>query len=536
MDAYRYATQLREKASELCNTDLLTPEIINKSLAILDSAIEFLDQPRIVELAKDDSYLFFRKSNILRDKTILYAYLKDTVKTLECITALSKINPGDSFAAEIFENDPRFDFVKDLPTYKQLINKLFAIGKTFDNSDLLTSYSPNMPNELKIAGLSLFWNEIKNKFVYFDHIPNLDWNKVYLEKIKQVMETTSTKEYYYVLQKMCALLKDGHTQVFPPSELKDSISARPALRTMLVNDKVVIWKVMSDSLSKLGFRLGQEVLAINDIPVHEYSEKYVKPYVSSSTEQDLNVRTYNYFLFSGDKSKSIKIKIKDENGIATKILPRKEYKDIKANPIFEYKKIDNISYIALNSFEKDSIKAKFHDKIKDIIASDGLILDLRYNGGGSTNNGINILNYLTSKPYKIARSEYRVQNFSFALRNKEPRVITPGTEYIYNGPVILLIGNMTFSAAEDFVMIFDAMHRGQLIGEPTGGSTGESDYFLLPGGIRGRVCTKRDFYPDGKEFVGVGIKPHILVKPTIQDIAEGSDPVLNKALEILKKK
>ena len=48
-----------------------------------------------------------------------------------------------------------------------------------------------------------------------------------------------------------------------------------------------------------------------------------------------------------------------------------------------------------------------------------------------------------------------------------------------------------------------------------------------------RICTKRDTYPDGREFVGIGVIPDIEIEPTRQDIAEGRDVVLEKALEVL---
>lgn len=58
--------------------------------------------------------------------------------------------------------------------------------------------------------------------------------------------------------------------------------------------------------------------------------------------------------------------------------------------------------------------------------------------------------------------------------------------------MIVLTSARTYSAAEDFVVAFDAMKRGTIVGEPTGGSTGQPLLFVLPGGGTGRVCTKRD--------------------------------------------
>ena len=79
------------------------------------------------------------------------------------------------------------------------------------------------------------------------------------------------------------------------------------------------------------------------------------------------------------------------------------------------------------------------------------------------------------------------------------------------------------------------MKRGKLVGEPTGGSTGQPLFFDLPGGGRARVCTKRDTYPDGKEFIGVGIQPHVRAHQTVADFRAGRDTVLETGLAELRK-
>jgi carboxyl-terminal processing protease len=78
------------------------------------------------------------------------------------------------------------------------------------------------------------------------------------------------------------------------------------------------------------------------------------------------------------------------------------------------------------------------------------------------------------------------------------------------------------------------MKRGRIIGEPSGGSTGQPLPFNLPGGGWARVCTKRDTYPDGKEFVGRGVQPQAVVHPTVSDVRAGRDTALEAALRELR--
>ncbi len=55
--------------------------------------------------------------------------------------------------------------------------------------------------------------------------------------------------------------------------------------------------------------------------------------------------------------------------------------------------------------------------------------------------------------------------------------------------------------------------------------------FEMPGGGFARVCTKKDTYPNGKEFVGVGVQPDIRVTKSLKDFLENRDPGLEKAVE-----
>lgn len=98
---------------------------------------------------------------------------------------------------------------------------------------------------------------------------------------------------------------------------------------------------------------------------------------------------------------------------------------------------------------------------------------------------------------------------------------------------MLLTSPRTYSAAEDFVAAFRDMKRGRIVGEATGGSTGQPLSFPLPGGGAARVCTRHCTLASGDEFVGVGIAPDVAVTPKIADLRSGRDTVLEAALREL---
>ena len=84
------------------------------------------------------------------------------------------------------------------------------------------------------------------------------------------------------------------------------------------------------------------------------------------------------------------------------------------------------------------------------------------------------------------------------------------------------------------------MNRGTIIGTPSGGSTGNPITFDLPGGGWVQFCTKKDTYPDGTEFVGVGILPDIEVRETVSSFLSKAETGIDnsnatrKAIEVLK--
>lgn len=101
-------------------------------------------------------------------------------------------------------------------------------------------------------------------------------------------------------------------------------------------------------------------------------------------------------------------------------------------------------------------------------------------------------------------------------------------------PTVVLQEHETFSAAEDFLVAIDAIPHITTLGRPSGGSTGQPLTIELPGGGRANICTKRDSYPDGREFVGFGIAPDLVLETTVADVQAGRDPQLHRAVELLR--
>jgi C-terminal processing protease CtpA/Prc len=147
--------------------------------------------------------------------------------------------------------------------------------------------------------------------------------------------------------------------------------------------------------------------------------------------------------------------------------------------------------------------------------------------GLSVNPKDTIGNVENKMKFEIANHKYFEKrgetNFTFNINRK--RLVIP---------TIILIGHQTFSAAEDFLVLCDNQKHITLIGEVTAGSTGNPITWNLPYGGLLSICSKKDIYPDGREFVGSGIKPDIESHLTIEDFRKGRDTVLETAFSFLK--
>ena len=83
-------------------------------------------------------------------------------------------------------------------------------------------------------------------------------------------------------------------------------------------------------------------------------------------------------------------------------------------------------------------------------------------------------------------------------------------------------------------MPFKDNRRATLIGEPSGGSTGQPYFHTFENGLQFSIGAQRVEMPDGAPFEGVGLIPDITVTLQRADLYAGRDPVLEKAVSITR--
>jgi len=105
----------------------------------------------------------------------------------------------------------------------------------------------------------------------------------------------------------------------------------------------------------------------------------------------------------------------------------------------------------------------------------------------------------------------------------------------FHGHIIFLLDGGCVSACEELIEPFKDSGRATLVGETTEGSSGLPYIYDFHNGMRLTIAVKRQYFPDGAEFEGVGIKPDVEVHPSIEMLKTVQDVMLEKALELAGK-
>lgn len=446
------------------------------------------------------------------------------------------------------ETDSELASLHAYPAWSKLLERMSALNSSentrWGDAAFATPYAENISDADKLAGLSELWSQAKYGFGNFWHVPNLNWDQTYRDYIPKVLATHSTEEYYQVLTRFYALLQDGHTGVFSPKEIMAKIARFP-LRTRLIDNHLFVISSRDSDADLQGVRPGDEIVSINGEPALRWAEQNIAPYVSASSAQDRSVRIYDYELLYAPIGSQLTLVIQTPLGTQGKHVFTVTKVSAYHQPDFELMMLPgNIAYVALNSFDEDSVVKEWEGHWPEIAKAQGLILDLRENGGGTSRFGYKILSTLIEKPTSTGQQDWLTRWIaSYSAWNEAenpvllpPELIIPDPQRHFAGPVVWLISPRTFSAAEDTTIAFATSHRGKIIGETTGGSSGESFFFKLPGGGIARICPLHKRFSDGREFTGVGVQPDISVHNTRKDIVAGHDSVLVAAIRLFRAK
>jgi len=239
-------------------------------------------------------------------------------------------------------------------------------------------------------------------------------------------------------------------------------------------------------------------------------------------------------LLNASTSNKLELTVRKSNGVEKKVMLIREKIREDENIVKSYilKGDKKVGYISLPGFYTETEDATAlgcaNDIAKEIIKLreakvEGLILDIRYNGGGSLQEGLNLAGiFIDEGPLgMIQGSDHK------PLIMKD---MNRGT--IYDGPLVVMVNGQSASASELLAATLQDYNRALIVGSPTfGKATGQ---IVLPLSAHTNPMTTRDARPTwgfakvtvkklyritGKSAQLTGVKPHVYQPDIFETVA-----------------
>lgn len=321
---------------------------------------------------------------------------------------------------------------------------------------------------------------------------------------------------YGAVKGMVAALNDPYTEYMDPT---DTVDFNHSLNSQLegigaeltVRDQfLTVVSTLDDSPArKAGLLPDDVVLKIDGLEAQQMSlyEAINKIRGEKDTEVTLTIIRKN-------EAKPLEIKIKRE--------------DIKIKSVTSKELESNIWLVTVNQFSDDT-KTEYERILGEIKLKNpkGIILDLRFNGGGYLYGAIDVVSPFIRGEKQLVSIEYRDS------KNNE-KLKTSGKDIFANLPLVVLINEGSASASEIVAAAFKDMKRALIMGEKSYGKGTVQEVDPLPDGSSLRYTIAKWYSPSGKSIDHEGIEPDQVVEITKEDIENKFDRQLDEATKYLK--
>jgi len=320
--------------------------------------------------------------------------------------------------------------------------------------------------------------------ISFELVKNLDiftsvmqeLNKNYVDEIQPGSLTKTA------IDEMLKSL-DPYTEFIPESDIEDyklmttgQYGGVGALIQKLDSFVVVSEPYEGFPAYNAGLRAGDIILEINGVSIKGKSTQEVSDMLKGAPDTDVEITFKNIF---DDNIKKVKLTRKEIK------LPEVPYYGIVA---------PHIGYISLSSFTmncsntvKDALlKLKENDpKLQ------GLILDLRNNGGGLLNEAVNIINIFVPKNTEVVSTKGRLPEANRVYKTMQAPVDL-------EIPLCVLINENSASASEIVAGALQDLDRAVIIGEQSYGKGLVQNIVNLPYNSKLKVTIAKYYIPSGR--------------------------------------
>lgn len=209
-------------------------------------------------------------------------------------------------------------------------------------------------------------------------------------------------------------------------------------------------------------------------------------------------------------------------------------KDYRITGSLINRELDGVGYIYYGSFaspisdnDLDFVLARFE-------ALPALIIDIRNNEGGNPQFAFRIIERLISGRTHVYSHQFKSGPAPNDYSELEKIYANEKSDVVkWDKPVYLLTNRNVYSAANLFTAMMKAVPTVTQIGDWTGGGGGVPAGAELPNGWAFNFSSSILSMPNGF-IIEHGLEPDLFVEQTPEDIANGIDPILDRAISLAK--
>lgn len=194
----------------------------------------------------------------------------------------------------------------------------------------------------------------------------------------------------------------------------------------------------------------------------------------------------------------------------------------------------NVRYIGVRSLSGNADSDDndpLYNSINSLQAYDGLIIDLRNNGGGNDAIARRFVREFVDQSRTFRRFRFREGADRESFTPWQEDQLVPFNSIEFTKPIVLLTNRYVVSSAEGFTLMLKSMPNVTHLGDTTAGSTGNPGIFEMPNGWELFVSRWQVTDPEGNYVEDNGIAPDEVVWISQADRDAGRDSILEAAID-----
>ena len=193
---------------------------------------------------------------------------------------------------------------------------------------------------------------------------------------------------------------------------------------------------------------------------------------------------------------------------------------------------DNIAYVVYESFSDAIGEGNLSDMMSFLQLCNGMILDIRGNGGGELTNAERLSRRFTNEKVLVGYMSYKTDKGHDDFSEPRAEYVEPSEHIRWQKPVVLLVNRSCYSAANTFVRNMKEMPLVTVMGDQTGGGSGLPFSSELPIGWSVRFSASPS-YDARMQHVEFGIEPDVKASLDESLAASGKDSMIEAARKLL---